>query len=170
MTEENQPYSLMMIRNGLAEKTTGAKARTFIKRKSDKKLAEEKAERERWNAGGSPKQKWFKNRRKEMSGKCSCGCGEKSQKEDDKFFRSSICHILPQRLFPSVQLHMMNWIELAFWKGCHTTFDEAGMERWPNMACWDEIKRKFKIIDAVIDPEEKKQKFYNELENLIHNN
>lgn len=92
------------------------------------------------------KQIWFTERRKEMTGICSCGCGKPSSKNDDNNFRSSACHILPQRHFASVRWHPLNFIEMAFWGGCHTNMDDQGSDRWDKLACWPEIVRKFKII------------------------
>src|ERR1700684_2181963 len=90
---------------------------------------------------------WFQERRKEMVGVCSCGCAEPSSKKDDLYYRFCICHIYPKAIFKSVATHPLNWIELNFWKGCHTTFDNMGVDRWPNLACWDDIKAKVIAMD-----------------------
>lgn len=92
------------------------------------------------------RQIWFSERRAEMSGYCSCGCSERSSKDEDKYFKFSICHILPQRHFKSVQWHRLNWIEMNFWLGHHTNFDNQGSEGWDKLACWPEIVRRFKIL------------------------
>lgn len=104
--------------------------------------------------GGTYKEAWFRARRRQMTGFCKCGCGNRSSRDDEDNFRSSCCHILPQRHFPSVQFHPANFIELAFWGGCHTNFDQKGSEHWHNLACWEEIKQKFLILYPLIKPEE----------------
>lgn len=104
--------------------------------------------------GETFKEAWFQSRRNEMTGFCQCGCGKMSSKDSDKYFRFSACHILPQRNFPSIQFHPLNFIEMAFWGGCHTNFDEQGSDKWPELACWEEIKEKFLILYPLTKPEE----------------
>ena len=95
-------------------------------------------------------QQWFQDRRKEMVGICSCGCGGKTSKDDDKFFKASICHILPKSKFKSVRTHKDNWVELSFWQGCHANMDNRSSELWTKLACWSEIQRKFEILKPLI--------------------
>jgi hypothetical protein len=113
---------------------------------------------------------WFEARRKEMIGTCQCGCGQPSSKKDDMYYRYSICHIFPKnkKAFPSVATHPLNSIELAFWGGCHTTFDAMGPDKWLNLACWDDIKAKVLEMDAYLTQEEKGKKFYKILIHLIN--
>lgn len=106
--------------------------------------------------GETYKEAWFKARRREMTGICKCGCGNPSSKNDDANFRSSACHILPQKNFPSVQFHPLNFIEMAFWGGCHTNFDGMGSDRWDKLECWDEIVRRFLILLPLTFPNERK--------------
>jgi hypothetical protein len=113
---------------------------------------------------------WFEERRKNLVGVCQCGCGEKSQKKDDTYYRHCICHIFPKRLFKSVATHPMNFVERAFWGGCHTNLDEQSMDKWVGMADWDDIKAKVEAMLPYIAEEEKKHKFYSQLENLIREN
>lgn len=113
---------------------------------------------------------WFAERRKEMVGVCQCGCARKSSRNEDDNYRSSICHIFPKKAFPSVACHPLNWVELNFWDGCHTTFDNMGVDRWVNMACFDDIKEKFRLIDPYLAPEEKAKKFYQNLKSIVDEN
>ena len=99
---------------------------------------------------------WFGDRRKELTGFCQCGCGERSSKGDDKNFKASICHIYPKRHFKSVKCHPLNYIEMAFWGGCHTNMDNQGYDRWPNMACWEVIKIRIIAIFPAVSPKEYK--------------
>jgi len=134
-----------------------------VSKKRQKKLAED----------GRPVEErldeWFVERRKEMVGTCQCGCGRKSSKNEDGNYRSSICHIFPKnpKAFPSVMCHPLNWVELNFWDGCHTTFDTMGVDRWPSTACWDDIKAKVIAMDPYLTPEEKGKKFYQNLIDLV---
>lgn len=114
---------------------------------------------------------WFSDRRKEMTGTCQCGCGQKSCKNDDMYYRHSACHIFPKNnnAFPSVKFHPLNWVELAFWGGCHGTFDNMGVDRWPNLACWDDIKAKVLAMEPYLTAEEKGKKFYKQLIALVNN-
>lgn len=111
---------------------------------------------------------WFLERRREMQGTCACGCGEPSCKKDDLYYRFSICHIFPKAYFKSVMTHPLNWVELNFWKGHHTNFDQQGVEKWVNMSCWDDIKAKVLAMEPYLTQEEKARKFYSTLMELIH--
>jgi hypothetical protein len=139
------------------------KKRYSIPKKSAKKMASEKAERDERGGKETEMQLWFIERRKEMTGKCKCGCGRPSQKKDDDTFSFSICHIFPKNKFGSVKTHALNFIELAFIGGCHSNMDNRSIDLWPNMACWPEIKQKVLMMDKVLTKEEKATKFYQKL-------
>ena len=164
---------MKMIKLGLAPKEAVAKPKKAIKKISDKKAAENKEAKAVLGEDETLKEKWFKNRRKEMIGTCQCGCALPSSKYDDKNFRSSICHIFPQRLFPSIQFHHLNWVERKFWAthdsfACHTQMDNKSMDLWANMADWDDIKEKFHILAPLLTDQERATKFYSHLEKLIY--
>lgn len=139
-----------------------------IPKKSAKKIAQEKAEKELRNGDDTLKEKWFKSIRKKLVGVCQCGCGNKSQKDDELYFRNSCCHIFPKRDFPSVMYHSLNYVERRFWGGCHTNMDEGGMDKWPNMADWDDIVEKFHVLAPLLTDEERANKFYTNLERLVY--
>lgn len=111
---------------------------------------------------------FFENARKSMVGICQCGCVQKSQKNDDTFYRFCICHIFPKRLFPSIATHPLNWVERTFWGGHHTNFDEQGMDKWPLMADWEDIKERFHVLAPLLTDEEREIKFYSQLEKLVY--
>lgn len=113
---------------------------------------------------------FFEAMRKKMVGVCQCGCGGKSQKHDDAFYRHCICHIFPKRLFPSIAIHPLNWVERSFWGGCHGNMDDRSMELWPAMADWDDIKEKFHVLAPLLTDDERGRKFYTTLEALIYKN
>lgn len=138
--------------------------------KSVKKIDEENAEKEFRGENDTLIQNWFKARRKEMTGICQCGCAQKSSKKDDTYYRHSAAHIFPKRLFPSVMYHPLNFVERAFFMGCHTNMDEQGMDKWPNMADFDDIKEKFHVLAPLLTDEERGQKFYTQLEKIVYSN
>lgn len=139
-----------------------------IARVSEKKKAKDAEEKKMRGGDDTLKEKWFKARRREMTGVCQCGCGEKSQKNDEMYFRHSAAHIFPKAVFPSVMYHSMNWVERRFWMGCHTNMDEGGLDKWPNMADWEDIKEKFFILVPLLTDEERGTKFYKKLEELVY--
>lgn len=138
------------------------KPKTELKKVSDKKKKELAGEDK------SDLDQWFEERRAELVGVCQCGCGQKSCKDDDLYFKHSICHIFPKRIFKSVAMHPLNFIERAFWGGCHSVLDDTSMDKWPNMADWEDIVAKFNAIIPFIPESEKSTKFYSQLEALVN--
>lgn len=145
-----------------------------LRRKSLKRLTKEAEEKKLVSSDGDTlKEQWFKARRRKLTGTCQCGCGQPSQKKDDIYFRHCCAHILPKSEedgFPSVALHPLNCVERRFWGGCHTNMDEGGMDKWPNMADWEDIKEKFYVLAPLLTDEERKKKFYTRLEKLVYDN
>lgn len=144
------------------------KAATPIKKVSDKKAKQIAEEKKKTKGDDTVKEKWFKARRREMVNVCQCGCARKSSKFEDENFRSSICHIFPQRLFESVQFHPLNWVERNFWEGCHSNMDNQSMDKWPLFADWEDIKERFHILSPLLTDEERATKFYKHLEKLVY--
>lgn len=143
-----------------------------IPKKSAKRIALEKSEKELHKAQGTSEQDaelddWFKARRKELTGTCSCGCGNSTTKNDDQKYKFSICHILPKAKFKSVATHPLNYLELSFWDGCHTNMDNRSMELWPNMECWQTIVERVAAIETQLTDAERRTKFYQQLKNLV---
>jgi hypothetical protein len=148
-----------------------------IRKVSEKTKAKQEAEKKLLSSDGDTmKEKWFKARRKELTGTCQCGCGEASQKKDDIYFRHSCAHIFPKHLFKSVEYHPLNYVERRFWAGyagtsaCHGIMDDTTMDRWPNMADWFDIKEKFYILAPLLTDEERATNFYTRLEKLVYAN
>ena len=146
------------------------KKKHVIAKKSVKRIEKEEQEKNELMGTDTLKEKWFKNRRKDMVGTCQCGCGEASQKKDDMYFRHSAAHIFPKKDFPTTMYHPLNWVERRFWGGCHTNMDEGGLDKWVNMADWDDIKTKFHILAPLLSPHERALKFYTKLEQLVNAN
>lgn len=135
-----------------------------IPKKSPKRLAQEAAEKmlssnikdmEGLVKGGTDLDRWFEERRAEMTGFCK-HCGQISCRDDDKYFKFSIAHVLPKRLFKSVATHPKNWIELCFWSpSCHTNFDNFTLDII-DLNCFDEVIEKFVAMFTDIDKKERK--------------
>lgn len=141
-----------------------------IPKKSAKRVALEKAERvanQPSDNNDAELEQWFKDRRKELTGTCMCGCGQTTTKADDKFYKHSICHILPKAKFKSVATHKLNYIELSFWDGCHSNMDNRSMELWPNMECWPLIVERVQQMEQQLTDAEKRSKFFTQLKSLI---
>lgn len=112
---------------------------------------------------------FFKACRKQMTGTCQCGCGNPSQKSSDQYYRHSVAHIFPKAIFESIKTHPLNWVERAFWGGCHGTMDNAGVQKWPGMADWDDIAAKVSVLYPLLTPQEKAHKFTVQLISFIKN-
>jgi hypothetical protein len=173
--EQNLTYfqRLQKIKLDQLPKEAVAKKPKPLKKVSDKKKAEDAAAKKELGEDETMKERWFKKRRLELSGTCGCGCGCPSSKYDDKNFRSSICHIFPQRLFPSIQFHHLNWVERKFWatattSACHSQMDNKSMDLWVNFADFDDIKAKYHELVQCLTDEEKTQKFYHHLTSLVY--
>lgn len=100
--------------------------------------------------------RWFQSQRSNMKGVCS-HCGGKTQKNDDKTFHYSICHILPKNLFKSVATNDDNWIELCYYNNsCHSNFDN-NMIDIIDLNCFDEVVEKVTRMYPHIAPEERRR-------------
>ncbi len=101
--------------------------------------------------------RWFKARRGEMKGFCD-NCGKPSCKNDDKYYKFSIAHILPKAYVKSVATHEKNWLELCFWgdSSCHTQMDNNMLDL-TEMACWDKIVENFIAMYPFIDKKERRR-------------
>lgn len=132
------------------------KARKPIAKKSAKKIEQEKEEKAvRLSGGGNELDRWFKARRAEMQGVC-LHCGAKTTKHQDNWYKCSICHILPKRLFKSVANHPLNWIELCFWeKNCHANYDNHILDI-TELNCYDLVIERFIAMYPDITAKERK--------------
>lgn len=125
------------------------------------KKRQEKLKKEKENKTDSAKDKWFEERRLEMTGKCIF-CGSPTEKKNDETYRRSIAHLLAKRKaqFPSVALNPFNSLELCFfYNSCHTNFDnqiitlEDIKNEYPK--AWEIIVDKFLKIYPSIAHEER---------------
>jgi len=107
-------------------------------------------------SGGGELQRWFEDRRKEMTGKCD-NCGGKSCRDDDKYWKFSIAHLMPKAYIKSVATHPDNWLELChFGNGCHSMMDNKMLDL-TEMSCWDKIITRFVSMYPSIDKKERRR-------------
>ncbi len=124
---------------------------TPIPKKSAKKIKQEKEydkDEVIWD--------WFKERRKDLTGKCK-HCNGRTTKDDNDKFHFCIAHLLPKAYFPSVATHPLNFVELCtYGNNCHGNFDNKTLDLM-DMNCFDEIVTKFVAIYPMIDKKERKR-------------
>lgn len=130
----------------------GTKTQLARKKKNARLSAALKIRKDAYSEDKEKLHLWHLARRYEAKGVCSCGCGQPSSKNSQNRFKWSNCHILSKSNFESVKFHPMNCVELN--ENCHQDFDNLGSDRWPNLKCWPEIVRKFKILYPLIAPKE----------------
>lgn len=101
-------------------------------------------------------QRWFEDRHKELTGRCS-HCGGKSSKGDPKYWKYSIAHLLPKSLFPSIATHPKNFLELCYFApSCHTNYDQNSLDLI-ELNCFDEAVMKFVEMYPFIDKKERRK-------------
>lgn len=160
-------YSYNCAPQEIKEKV-GNRTKVAQKNKNNRLALGRKLHEVQRNNDAQDKEVWFAMVRKKLVGVCQCGCGNKSQKNDDMYFRHSCCHIFAKSKFPTIQYHPLNYVERAFFGGCHGVLDDTSMDRWVNMADWCDIKEKFYILAPLLSDEERTSKFYNHLERLVY--
>lgn len=134
----------------------GSKAKVAARNKANKNALSRKLHAEQNIVSGAELNRWFEDRRKEMTGYCA-NCNGKSCKDDDTYFRFSIAHLLPKAYFPSVKTHPKNFIELChFGNGCHSMMDNKMLDLI-DMACFDEIVNKVVAIYPSIAVSERRR-------------
>ena len=155
MSEEKQPYNLMMIRNGLSPKTTGKKERKPIKKISDKLKAEREKEKVERNGENTELQKWYENIMNKEDAIC-WETGERIDKRDKFGWHGSIAHVLDKANFPSVATHPENYMILKMWGGTHGQYDSS-WESASKMKVWTHACRIFNILYPLLTSEEKRK-------------
>lgn len=123
-----------------------------LPKKSKKKLAQEVAEKTARNGEDTELQKWYKERQKQLTGKC-LRCGTRYNYKNLSYAIAATAHVLAKRpeMFPSVALHKDNYLELGATCGCHNWFDN--MASWEEIALsniWPFVLEKFRLIEPFI--------------------
>lgn len=136
-----------------------------VSKKRAEKIKEQKA-----NGSDSEMDLFFKSMRPKMKNKCLF-CGEPTMKHDDEKFHFSLAHLLPKSIFKSVSMHPSIIIELCFYNNsCHTNFDN-GVITWEfikDSKEWEVIKEKLLEVLPLVAEEERKNKLYSKLINLVY--
>lgn len=157
---------LQMIKNRQLPKECVPKPRKPIPKVSKKRAKELEEMRK---GGETALDKWFEDRRKEMTGKCSL-CSNKSYKSNDDRYRWSCHHLLDKRkkMFPSLALHPMNFLEVCH--DCHQNIHggKITFTLLRDSAEWKLIKPKLEILLPLCTSEEKKLKICSTLINLVY--
>lgn len=168
--KENDSYlqRLRMIKMGLLAKESSRKPRKPINKKSDKKIEIEKSLR---LSDDVKLDKWYEDRRKEMTGRCAL-CGGKTEKLNDKTYRRSIHHLLDKRksMFPSLKTHPLNFLEVCFYgNSCHSNIHNEGinLETFRESKAWKDIKERLKILLVACSDEDKKNKHFSTIVDYI---
>lgn len=108
------------------------------------------------NTQNSELQRWFEDRRNEMTGVCA-NCGGKTTKNDDKYWKFSIAHLLPKAYLKSIATHPDNWIELCYFgNSCHAQYDNHMIDLI-DLNCFDTVIEKFSRIYPSISFEERRR-------------
>lgn len=126
-----------------------------IAKKSAKKLAEEKAEKE---TGKPPSKlaldKWFDDIRIKhwgtLGGYYHCmECGSFISYE---YARHATAHLLPKKQFKSVACHPLNYLILGAGCGCHALTDRV--DKFVNMKIWPEAAKRIKVMIPLLPIDE----------------
>lgn len=156
---EELPYRerLALIRQGLAEKTTGAKPKKYLNKVSKKKQAEIDAQK----VVGKPASKleldvWFDNISKKHSLPVQGGshCMECGYYIPAMFMRHATAHLLPKKLFKSIATHELNYLILGAGCGCHEKTHRV--DKFVTMKVWPEAARRIKIMMPLLPFDELK--------------
>jgi hypothetical protein len=103
-----------------------------------------------------PLDDWFLARKREMVGYCTA-CSAASPKFNTQRWKWGICHLLPKSLFPSVETHEENWIELC--EDHHNMLD-TNMEKFSQLPCWQELVNKVKGFSKEVKEHHKILDYY----------
>lgn len=124
-----------------------------IRKVSLKREAKILAEKEERGDGDTEKQKWFKNRIKQMTGYCA-ETGLRTETRIYRYAINSICHILSQQHCKSVMHNLWNWIE--FEPGFHVKFDAMSWEEREQLGCWPIIRDRLIMVYPDLAVEERR--------------
>lgn len=136
-----------------------------IAKKSQKRIEKEKEQKE--IGGDSELDLFFEAMRKRLKGKCLF-CNSGTTWKNDELWRIAVAHLLPKAKFKSVATNSENWVELCW--NCHTEFDSAKItwELLKDSKEWDIIREKLFTVLPLVHEEEKKNKLYSRIEQLVY--
>lgn len=131
------------------------------------KKRQEKIDEQKKAGGDSELDLFFEQMRKKLRGKCLF-CGGATTWKNDDLWRVAVAHLLPKRHFKSVATNEDNWVELCW--NCHTDFDNNKIT-WillKDSKEWDTLSEKLLNIIPLITQEERKNKLYDKLCQLVY--
>jgi hypothetical protein len=116
------------------------------------KIAAEKVER---GEDDTELVKWYKNRIKQLTGRCA-ECGNATETKVFKYAIASVCHLLAKRdtVCPSVKIHPLNWIELCPYH--HDQLDKANWEEIETWGCYETIRDRLIMVYEDLAVEERR--------------
>jgi len=148
-------YQKELLRLKQFGRSVQPKKRYSIPKKSQKKIAAEKAEKEARGDNDTELQRWFKSKIKISSGHCAeCGC--KVEKNVFQYAVMTVAHLLPKRdnCCPSVKTHPLNFIILC--PNHHDMFDRASWEEKELMGCWNTVRDRLVFVYEDLVEDEKR--------------
>jgi hypothetical protein len=146
---------LRRIKLGELPKESGPKPRKPIKKVSDKRKAEQKADKEELKGGDSELQKWYAKIMQDETPKC-WETGEWINKQDKMGWHGSIAHILDKKNFPSVKVHPLNYMILKMWGGTHGQYDSS-WENAAKMKVWPYALKVINVLYPLLTAEERRK-------------
>lgn len=155
----------MKRKNGLLPPLPTKKGKKPIAKKSEKKIAEEKAEKERLGGDDTELIRWYKSQMKRMN-----VCEETGMKLECKIYRyaiMSICHLLPKATCPSVATHPSNKIFLL--PDLHHKWDNSSWEERETWGIWPTVEERLIHVWECLALEERRF-FPEKLRAKIENN
>lgn len=151
-------YQQELQRLKLFGKPVKEKKRYTIPKKSQKKIEQEKLEKQ----VGKPSSKleldkWFddilleqtKGQRRGGTVCMECGCWIPTE-----YIRHATAHLLPKKLFKSVATHPLNYLILGAGCGCHAKTDRV--DKFITMKVWPEAARRIKEMITLLPFDELK--------------
>lgn len=126
-----------------------------INKVSPKRAAKIAAEKEARGDDDTDLVKWYKNRIKQLTGRCA-ECGNVTETKVYQYAIASVCHLLAKRpaVCPSVKIHPLNWIELCPYH--HDQLDKANWKEIESWGCWDTIRGRLIAVYGDVAPEERR--------------
>jgi hypothetical protein len=139
----------------------GKKALNKVSPKKKQEIAQLK------NSGDDKLDDFFNEMKTWLRGRCAF-CGNHTTWKNKDMWRIAIAHLLPKSKFKSVATNPNNWTELCW--DCHTMFD-SGKISWEMLYDsheWLMLKAQLETILPMVAEEEKKNKLYSKLTELVY--
>jgi len=151
---------------GLLPKMEFKKQKKPLKKVSDKKIAELKADTVVKNR--EDLEKWFEDIKDKHWGKNGgyCECMECGFLIPSNYSRHATAHLLPKKLFKSVASHPLNYLILCAGNGCHEKTHRV--DKFVKMKVWPEAARRIKVLIPLL-PFDELRHISNQLDIALEN-